>query len=95
MRAKLLYRKRFDYPDGAIFEVVIWHLPKPTRDRPHGLKYRCYYGSGDRSLEIRYDNETGKGDHRHYGRREEVYRFVGIERLLADFLSDVRKARKR
>ncbi|MGH8524670.1 MAG: toxin-antitoxin system TumE family protein, partial [Gammaproteobacteria bacterium] len=30
------------------------------------LKYRLYCGRGGRCL-VRYDNETGKGDHRHYG----------------------------
>src|SRR5262249_15236738 len=43
MPAKLLYRQKFLYPDGAIREMVLWQLPRPTKDRPHGLKYRLYY----------------------------------------------------
>ena len=38
---------------------------------------------------IRYDNETGKGDHRHIGGREEPYQFRGVEALVADFLRDI------
>ena len=93
MRARLLYHIKDVYPDGAVLEVVIWKLPKATRDRPHGLKYRIYYGSADRSVEIRYDNEAGKGDHRHRGNREEPYVFVNIETLVGDFLADVKATR--
>lgn len=45
-------------------------LPEADAERPHGLKYLLYYGTGDECL-VRYDNERGKGDHRHYGEREE------------------------
>jgi hypothetical protein len=38
---------------------------------------------------IRYDNETGKGDHRHFGRVEEPYVFTTPERLIADFQNDI------
>jgi hypothetical protein len=40
---------------------------------------------------VRYDNETGKGDHRHYGAREELYRFTTLNQLLADFEADVQR----
>lgn len=40
-----------------------------------------------------YDNERGKGDHRHYADREEVYAFTSVERLAADFEADVAKLR--
>jgi hypothetical protein len=45
---------------------------------------------GRRTL-VRYDNETGKGDHRHYGRREEKYVFVSMQRLIEDFIADVER----
>jgi len=38
---------------------------------------------------VRYDNELGKGDHRHYGEREETYAFTSLEALLEDFQADV------
>jgi len=43
---------------------------------------------------VRYDNEHGKGDHRHRGDVEEPYTFTTVEQMVADFLADVRKARR-
>ena len=51
-------------------------------------KYRLYYGAAGINR-VRYDNERGKGDHRHLGDREEDYVFTTVEQLLADFESDV------
>jgi len=73
--------------------MVIWRLPSPDTERRHGLKYRLYYGQSSRCL-IRYDNERGKGDHRHYGEaggqeREEDYAWVSVQQLIADFKADI------
>jgi len=38
---------------------------------------------------LRYDNEAGKGDHRHVGDVETEYRFTTPDQLLADFWRDV------
>ena len=38
---------------------------------------------------LRYDNERGKGDHRHVGEKEEDYTFTTLEKLLDDFERDV------
>lgn len=40
---------------------------------------------------LRYDNEAGKGDHRHVNDKESAYRFAGPDTLLTDFWSDVEK----
>jgi hypothetical protein len=40
---------------------------------------------------VRYDNEAGKGDHRHIGRREEPYEFVDLETLIHDFRAAIRE----
>lgn len=87
MDAELLLHRKFLVGDGVV-EMVIWRLPSPDRLRPHGLKYRLYFGHGGRCL-VRYDNESGKGDHRHIGRRETPYSFRDIDTLIADFLADV------
>jgi Family of unknown function (DUF6516) len=42
---------------------------------------------------LRYDNEAGKGDHRHVSEKEEPYRFSDTDTLLADFWRDVEKWR--
>lgn len=89
-RAVLLLREKVILADGAIVELVIWRLPRATADRPHGLKYRLYFGRAGKCL-VRYDNESGKGDHRHTKGREETYRFISVARLRRDFEADVRK----
>jgi hypothetical protein len=74
--------------------MVLWRLPKATVERPHGFKYRLYYGHEAKGVSIRYDNEHGKGDHRHIGDVEETYQFVSVEKLVADFLSDIEQVRR-
>ena len=34
---------------------------------------------------LRFDNEAGKGDHRHFGEKEGNYVFSTPEKLIADF----------
>lgn len=76
--------------DGAIVELVVWQLPRATPERPHAIKYRLYFGRGGKCL-VRYDNEAGKGDHRHIRGRETSYRFVSLAKLRRDFESDIKK----
>ncbi len=92
-RAQKLFDTIQHYEDGHILRIRIWDLPSPVPPSEHRFKYSLFYGvPGART--ILYDNERGKGDHRHYGDREESYRFEGIEALIADFLSDVRRLRE-
>jgi hypothetical protein len=86
MRASQVFRYR-TVQSGVTVEMVIWALPRASAERPHGLKYRLYCGRGEHCI-VRYDNEAGKGDHRHYGDREESYRFESLEKLLEDFRED-------
>lgn len=83
------------YPDGAIKEMVLWRLPSGSVERPHGLKYRLYYGTADGRGLVRYDNEKGKGDHRHFLESEEKYLFKDVETLIADFQRDIEIIRGR
>lgn len=76
--------------DGSIVEINIWLVPEAVPPSTHSFKYRLYFGKGG-ICRVRYDNERGKGDHRHVGETEEDYRFESLERLLADFKSDVEK----
>ncbi len=62
------------------------------RGSKHGFKYSLYYGASGVRL-VGYDNEAGKGDHRHYGDRKEPYEFRDVESLMADFLADIRRLR--
>lgn len=93
MRARKLLDKKARFDDGGIREMVIWALPEPEADRPHGLKYRLYYGKGGKRL-VGYDNERGKGDHRHIRGKEYPYTFVTVEQLVSDFMSDIEEVRR-
>jgi hypothetical protein len=88
-RATLLLHEKVVLQDESIMEVVLWRLPQPTPERPHGLKYRLYYGRHGVCL-VRYDNETGKGDHKHVRGRETPYEFKSVEQLRSDFERDMK-----
>ena len=95
MAARLRYREKYIYSDGAIREMVLWQLPHKTPDRAYGLKYRLYYGLGDGTCLVRFDNESGKSDHKHVGSKEGSIRFIDVETLEADFLAEIEKARRK
>lgn len=81
-----------EYDDRAFAEMVVWQLPASVSPSPHKFKYRLVYiVSGQRVLG--YDNERGKGDHRHLGDQESGCRFLSIDKLLADFVADVNRLR--
>ena len=88
MKAERLFYQRIDYDDGAIVEMALWRVASPVPPSTHGLKYSLFYGRpGIR--QVGYDNERGKGDHRHYLDVEESYTFSTVEQLIADFWFDV------
>lgn len=90
--ATLLLRQRINYRDGAIVEMVLWRVPLPVSPSTHDLKYSLFYGRpGIR--EVGYDNERGKGDHRHFQGTETAYTFTTVEQLMNDFWNDVVKLR--
>lgn len=91
MKAELLFQQRIDYDDGAIVEMVIWRVPTSVPPSLHEFKYSLFYGR-HANREVGYDNERGKGDHRHF-RGVEAYAFVSVEQLMVDFWSDVQTLR--
>jgi Family of unknown function (DUF6516) len=92
MKATLIIRNRRLFDDGFLIEIVIWRVPVAVPPTSHGLKYRLFYGRKNERV-VGYDNERGKGDHRHYGSREEPYVFSTTAQLLDDFERDVVTAR--
>ena len=93
MKATLIFRRKLTYADGRVIEAVIWRLPRKTIDRPHGYKYRLYYGRDGVRL-LGFDNERPKGDHFHRGDVEASYVFDGPEKLIDDFLRMVEAYRR-
>ena len=88
MKAVELVHRRIAYSEHAFAELVLWRLSKPLAGSIHRYKYRLAYVVDGASV-LRYDNETGKGDHRHYGAAERTCSFSTPERLIADFQRDI------
>ena len=87
--AELLLRSRNAHAGGVV-EMVVWRVPRPVPPAAHAFKYRLVFVRGGERL-VGYDNERGKGDHKHLLGQQIVYVFVDIDRLIADFLGDVEK----
>ncbi|MEW6037188.1 MAG: DUF6516 family protein [Pseudomonadota bacterium] len=90
MKAVELFRTKEVYGEGFV-EIVIWRVPSPVPPSQHSYKYRLVYVV-DGKRRVGYDNERGKGDHKHIGNREVPYRFVNPQQLMADFMADVEGA---
>jgi len=87
-KATELVRTRVVYSDNAFAELALWRVPIPVQGSAHQFKYRLVYVVGGVCV-LRYDNEVGKGDHRHYGRRETASAFRTPDALIADFQRDI------
>lgn len=85
---------RRDLENGDIIQVVVWLLPEPLPGSRHPYKYRLHYQRADGSNIIRFDNERGKGDHRHSGTAESPYRFSTVRQLVLDFYTAIQTARR-
>ncbi len=88
MKATELLQRRVSYSERAFAELVLWRLPFPLPGSSHRFKYRLAYVV-DGECVMRYDNEAGKGGHRHYAGAEKSYSFSTPERLIADFKRDI------
>ena len=87
---ELLLRQRIIYAENKFAELVLWRIAQPLAESKHFFKYRLAYVVNEKCV-LRYDNETGKGDHRHWGEREVEYTFSTLEKLLADFQYDIER----
>jgi Family of unknown function (DUF6516) len=86
-RSRLLRHQKLTDEWGNTIEIKLWQIP-PAIDKPHGFKYSLVY-IVDGVRVIGYDNGERRGDHRHYGAREEPYAFISPRQLVEDFRRDV------
>lgn len=87
MKAALVRYDRFNDPFGNLVEMKIWSVAV-TEHTAHGVKYSLVYiVNGERV--IGYDNERGKGDHKHSSGGQEPYQFRDVDTLVEDFAIDV------
>lgn len=88
MAAARLILKTKTAHEGGVVEMVVWQVPQPVPPSEHSFKYRLVFIRENKRV-VGYDNERGKGDHKHLGTLEVRYKFVDIETLMADFIRDV------
>jgi hypothetical protein len=88
MKATLIIRDRRELADGSVIEMVVWQVPVAVPPSGHGLKYRLFYGRAGERI-VGFDNERGKGDHKHIQGVETAYNFTSLARLLDDFEAEI------
>jgi Family of unknown function (DUF6516) len=93
MPAEPLLDERHVLSESAFVELVVWRVPVSVRGSEHEFRYRLALVIDGKCV-LRYDNEAGKGDHRHVRDKEQEYRFKSAEQLLADFWKDVEEMLK-
>ena len=88
-KARLLLHERVVMDETAFAEIKIWEVPRLVRGSVHALKYSLALVA-DGICVLHYDNEAGKGDHRHDTEgRELPYTLRSAEALIEDFWRDV------
>lgn len=93
MNATLIVRSKTVTAEGDIIEFVVWRVPAPVPPSRHDFKYRAAYVVEGKRV-VGFDNERGKGDHKHVMGRETVYRFTSVEQMIEDFISEVDAIRR-
>jgi hypothetical protein len=88
MKATLLVRNRIIFAESAFADLVVWKFTAPVAGSNHQFKYRLAYVVEGICV-VRYDNERGKGDHRHFADKESPYAFINPEKLVSDFQKDI------
>lgn len=86
MKARFLLRERRIVSESRFADIVIWQVPRPVPGCAHGFKCRLAFVI-DEVCVLRFDNETGKGDHKHVGTVEVPYAFTSLAQLVTDFWS--------
>lgn len=90
MPATALMRRRVVLAPDAFAEVTIWRVPQSVPPSAHAFKYRLAYVVAGECV-VRYDNERGKGDHRHVGTLTTSYAFSTPDQLMADFNAEIKR----
>jgi hypothetical protein len=90
MNARLIEKSRTFINDTSFFEVVLWHLPSPVPGSSHPFKYWLALIVNGECV-LRYDNERGKGNHRHMGDGEEAIEFTSLDALSDAFHAEIER----
>jgi hypothetical protein len=93
-KAEKILDVRNAFDDGSFLIIRFWRVVDPVPPSTHRFKYSFFYGRPGERM-VLFDNERGKGDHKHIGEVESSYAFESIEKLTADFIAEVRRIRSR
>ena len=89
MDAIPLLKRRLILTERCFVDIKIWRVPQPAGASEHNIKYSLALIE-DGICVFRYDNETGKGDHKHLGTDQLPYDFVSVELLQDAFWNGCR-----
>lgn len=93
MSADLLIKKRDYFPnEDAFTSITVWAVDPSIRGSQHNYKYSLAYVVQGVCV-MRYDNEAGKGDHKHIEDTELTVTFSGLDDLISQFFNDVNRIR--
>ncbi len=73
--------------DGYTIQRRVKAVASPVPPSTHRYKYSLYCGKDGVRL-VAYDNERGKGDHKHILGEEHPYVFTTWQQMLDDFAAD-------
>jgi hypothetical protein len=93
VKPERLFYSREELGDGTVLELRLWRVPQPVVPSQHSFKYALFYGRPGTRL-VLFDNERGKGDHKHIRGVESPYLFSTPEALIADFMAAVSAVRQ-
>jgi len=83
---------RHEFRDGTRLVIRVWVVAAPVPPSAHRYKYSFFFGRPGERL-VLFDNERGKGDHKHIREIESAYAFESIGKLTEDFMDAVRAIR--
>lgn len=93
MSAVELMNTRIQIADNAFATIRILQVDPAIKGSAHQYKYSLAY-IVDGVCVMRYDNERGKGDHKHIGDSEYVISFTDISDLIRRFQADINQLRR-
>ncbi len=91
-KATRIFHEKIRTVEGIVVEFTVWQVTRSAQ-YPEGFKY-SFFAVRNGVVLVGYDNHRPKGHHRHFRGKEETYEFAGLDKLRADFSSDLRKIRR-
>jgi len=91
--SELIFHEKRILSEKELVEMKIWRVPK-SEDFPDRVKYSFVYVKNKERI-LGYDNERGKGHHRHYKNEETKIDFKDPETLLNQFKEEIEELKRR